>query len=392
MKIQIRNIPFLLLFALLLAACGEDDILQSSTTGAEGDDGAVTYTFTASLDASMQGDAPGTRATATTEDAPTRCFMQAIRQDNASDFEFVAGTVNADKTITFEIKLHPEKEYTYLFWADNGSETVSNLTAVPYTGGSVAYAQHVAAACTPDKLTIPTLTHVVAKLTVKTSKAVGTTYGKDISLTASCAGTYNVSTSAASDYSDNSVSMTMVDGGIAADAEVLTTYLIPNPGNKAVTLKAHSMDMTIADVPLAINTHVTLKGDLSTSGSQWKNAPDALVDETLESYFFDDSGKPKGYNDTGDTYHFHNATEEDILAFMKSLTRDDSFKLPASYFDNNETIYITDNIMLRNYSQLEHIYYRLRFIYNSTYFIIYMHCGSYDSKYADFSTLYPGTN
>ena len=107
------------------------------------------------------------------------------------------------------------------------------------------------------------LKHVVAKVTLKTTTNVTFGDSHTIRLSASCASTYNVQTSSASSFEDKSISEEMTDASLAAYSEVLTTYIIPNPDDKAVTFSAHDLAQTIDVVHLVANTNVTLQGDLS---------------------------------------------------------------------------------------------------------------------------------
>ncbi len=265
-------------FCLLLASCSKDDGFTNSPAGNDG--GTVDVTFTATVDYSIRtaGGAAeaSTRATANEDDDPTRFYAQAVKKDDETKTEMVQGESVADGKYSFNITgLEPDAEYDFLFWADNGEEAVSDLTAVPYTAGTIAFAAKETG--TYDKVTTDiTLKHVVAKVTLKSTTDVTMAYGNIVSLSTQCASKYNVQTLSASTFMAQTASKDEVQS-ITADEEVLTTYFIPNPDEQTVTIGAHSMTMTLADIPLAANTHVTLQGDLSTGNSEWRNPPAALM-------------------------------------------------------------------------------------------------------------------
>ena len=183
----------------------------------------------------------------------------------------VEGTKNDDGSYSFTFQVFTGKEYEYMFWADNATtddEPPTDLRSVSYTMGDIAFAAKAQGTSETVDRSV-TMRHVVAKVTLVTTEDVTSEYSKDISLTASCASTYNVLTASASDFSDGSATTEMDNAGLAAGSEVLTTYLIPDPDYRAVTLGAHFLTQTIDDLPLSADTHVILKGDLSESSSKW---------------------------------------------------------------------------------------------------------------------------
>ena len=166
----------------------------------------------------------------------------------------------------------------------------------------------------------------------------------------------------------------------AANSEVLTTYIIPNPENKTVTLGAHEMTQAISNVPLAANTRVTLQGDLSESSSKWGNPTDAYIEKKFRSYFFDGNDQPKGKYFAGN-YCFNNGNAESITALFMEITRSNSFQIP----EIGTFIQISNNLSaILMYSS------DLYISFNNVDFCIYLI--DYDSSYPDFSDIYPGTN
>ena len=267
--------------ALLATSCSQDELL---------DDGGieeVPVTFTATVDYTIetQGDdtagnmkQAATRATFNEDDAPSRFYAQAVSNGTLSDV--VTGIKNDDGTYSFTLQVAKDTEYEYMFWADNATtdNEPTDLRSVSYTIGNIAFAAK--AQGTPETVVQNVkLQHVVAKVTLKTTTNVTSEYSKNISLTASCASKYDVQGQKAitSSFENKSISKEMTDAGLPANSEVLTTYIIPNPEDKTVTLCAHEMRQAISDVPLAANTNVTLQGDLSESSSKWGNPTDAAV-------------------------------------------------------------------------------------------------------------------
>lgn len=371
---------FIMFAAILLTtSCSKDDLLPDGSTDAPVTGQTQTYTFTVSPDIAMKGDAR-TRTAGTPKEMPTRCFMQIFGNNVNLDVQPSESIENG--SFTFSVALPSNTDYTFLFWADNNSgDTPADLRAVQYTPGTVAFAANVQGTLETVDKTVE-LKHVVAKVTLKTTTNVTSEYSKNISLTASCASMYNVQEASASSFEDKRVSIEMTDAGFAANSEVLTTYIIPNPENKTVTLGAHEMTQAISNVPLAANTRVTLQGDLSESSSKWGNPTSAYIETKFQSYFFNENDQPKGYNNGyDDNYYIDNATNESVIALFKEITRSNSFQLPGAASE----VKITNNLsIMPMYSNDIYIFYK-----NIT-FIVYLQ--DLDQRYPDFPSIYPGTN
>lgn len=381
---QLRYIVMAFAVALFAASCSQDELL---------DDGGieeVPVTFTATVDYAIetQGDdtagnmkQAATRATFNENDAPSRFYAQALSNGTLS--KVVAGTKNDDGTYSFTLQVAKDTEYEYMFWADNATtdNEPTDLRSVSYTIGNIAFAAK--AQGTPETVDKDVkLQHVVAKVTLKTTTDVTSEYSKNISLTASCASKYNVQEASASSFEDKSVSIEMTDEGFAANSEVLTTYIIPNPENKTVTLGAHEMTQAISDVPLAANTNVTLQGDLSESSSKWGNPTSAYIETKFQSYFFNENDQPKGYNNGyDDNYYIDNATNESVIALFKEITRSNSFQLPGAASEAK----ITNNLSIMPMSSND-----IYIFYKNITFIVYLQ--NLDQHYPDFPSIYPGTN
>ena len=381
---QLKYIFMAFAVALFAASCSQDELLDDGGTE------EVPVTFTAMVDYTIKthgDDAAGdmkqaaTRATSIEDDAPTRFYAQAVYNGTLSDV--VTGIKNDDGTYSFTLQVAKDTESDYMFWADNATtdNEPTDLRSVSYTIGNIAFAAK--AQGTPETVDKDVkLQHVVAKVTLKTTTDVTSEYSKNISLTASCASTYNVLTASASDFSNKNASKEMTDEGFAANSEVLTTYIIPNPENKTVTLCAHEMTQAISDVPLVANTNVTLQGDLSESSSKWGNPTSAYIETKFQSYFFNENDQPKGYNNgSDDNYYIDNATNESVIALFKEITRSNSFQLPGATSEAK----ITNNLSIMPMSSND-----IYIFYKDTTFVVFLQ--DMYQYYPDFSSIYPGTN
>ena len=311
--------------ALLATSCSQDELLDDGGT----EEVPVTFTATVDYAIEIQGDdtagnmkQAATRATSTEDDAPSRFYAQAVSNGTLS--KVVEGTKIDENTYSFTLQVAKDTESDYMFWADNATDNEpTDLRSVPYTMGYIAFA--ATAQGTPETVgkTVE-LKHVVAKVTLKTTTDVTSEYSKNISLTASCASTYNVLTASASDFSDKNASKEMTDEGFAANSEVLTTYIIPNPDDKAVTFSAHDLAQTIDVVHLVANTNVTLQGDLSESNPKW-GATKEYVEKQI-NYFFkkEDGTTSEGYFDGG-VYRFYLQEEKikDLEAVLSAIFHKD---------------------------------------------------------------------
>ena len=344
------TVIFTILTALLLAtSCSKEELPGDENTDEPGQ--MQTYTFTVSPDLTMEGDAE-TRSAGTPEEMPTRCFMQILGNNVSQDVQQSKSIENG--SFTFSVKL-PNTTYTFLFWADNGSgDTPTDLREVQYTPGTVAFAANVQGTLETVGKTVE-LKHVVAKVTLKTTTNVTFGGSHTIRLSASCASTYNVQTSSASSFEDKSISEEMTDASLAAYSEVLTTYIIPNPDDKAVTFSAHDLAQTIDVVHLVANTNVTLQGDLSEDNPKW-GATKEYVEKQIDFFFKNENGDPVGYFEGG-VYRFYLPEEKitDLEAVLSAIFHKNvGLDLTQSYIifeevlDNDYTFKIINNAVLVN--------------------------------------------
>ena len=346
--------------ALFAASCSQDELLEDG--GIE--EAPVTFTATVDYAIETQGDdAAGnmkqaaTRATSTEDDAPSRFYAQAVSNGTLSNV--VAGTKNDDGTYSFTFQVAKDTEYEYMFWADNATtdDELTDLRSVSYTMGDIAFAAKEQG--TPETVNKDVkLQHVVAKVTLKTTTDITFGDSRTISLSASCASTYNVQTPSASSFEDKSISKEMTDASLAANSEVLTTYTIPNPDDKAVTFSAHDLAQTIDVVHLVANTNVTLQGDLSEDNPKW-GATKEYVEKQIDFFFNDENGNPEGTENYG-VYQFYlpPGNIADLEAVLSAI-----FHKNVELDFTNKTIFneVLDNdytFLIRNDSIAEYLYKR----------------------------------
>ena len=369
--------------ALFATSCSQDELLE------DGGDAPVTgqtqtYTFTVSPDIVMEGDARTRTPTATTDDQPTRCYMQVYDAAGVTKVtDPIAGTSSSDN-YTFTVELASNVEYTYLFWADNGNQDISNLTAVPYQAGTVAYAYHTTG--TPEEVTGTTvsLKHAVTKLTLQTTTETSADVGETVRVTAMCASSYNVAAPANSTFSQQTLVKTFEGPtNVAANKEVASFYFISKDEAQSVDVEFHLLKQTIESVPLAANTHVYLRGDLSEDNPKW-GATSEYVQKQIKHFFLKDDGNSKG-TPGGNGYYFY-LPRSDIYKFDSvigailheevEISLDGFGKILEKEFEDGYIFRILNDI----YSEILTIYINYTPVYNISY-------SPYNTDFENFSTV-----
>ena len=352
--------------ALLATSCSQDEL------SGEGGDTPVTgqtqtYTFTVSPDILMEGEAGTRTPTATTDDQPTRCFMQVYDAAGVTKVtDPIAGTPsNDDGDYTFTTKLFSNTEYTYLFWADNANVEVADLKAVPYTAGTVAFSYRTKG--TPENVakTTVSLKHAVTKLTLQTTTETSAEADEVVRVTASCASSYNVAAPASSTFSSQTAEKVFeaATDFTGENPEVASFYFIPENEEQDVYVEFHLLKQTIESVPLVANFHVYLQGDLSEDNPKW-GATSEYVKDKIDFFFKNENGDPVG-DFVGGAYRFYLPEEEiknleAVLSaifhknvelnltqsgtiFEEVLDNDYTFKILHAGFDKKLNILINDN-------------------------------------------------
>ena len=260
---------------LLATSCSQDELPgDGGDTPVTGQ--TQTYTFTVSPDIVMEGDAR-TRSEGTTEEMPTRCFMQVFDSDFNKVNEKVKKEIT-DGSCTFEVQLATGKEYQVAFYADNSKAPVQNdLTNIQYdpsSGKVVAYGELVKGKPENMNSTV-TLKHIVTKITLK---HIGNSFtvaaNEDFKITFPCATEYNMrdDTPLSGGYKDFTYTFTegktIDDGDEVCPFYTIVPYQVENWPD--ITLYLHQLTQTISGIEWKVNSHITLQGDLSKDNPKWE--------------------------------------------------------------------------------------------------------------------------
>ena len=261
-----KTILLMLGMAAMLASCSQDELDAAQGGG----DVAV---ITATVD-----DGIATRSTYDTDDVDiTRCLLEVRDGDGKLVGKQHSMTEESDGTFTCTVRgLDPDTEYTYVFWADNGSAyTATDLTAVTMVDDKEAEALAFSGTIkdTPGDVSA-TLTHAVAKVTLKTT---GTLY-KDDKVKAEISGaatTVNVLTGEASGTASYDGGTTVPEGGITA-GEVMTFYVPASAAGQVADMKITftavdgdaSLSKDVTNIPLQANYRTLISGDIGNIGAK----------------------------------------------------------------------------------------------------------------------------
>ena len=264
-----RNIFAVLAAAVLLASCSQDEVMTASP------DGLVPVTLSATV-----GDGVQTRAV-TDDGEAKRCVIQ-ILEKNGDGWSDAIGLGLEKNPIDMEpdvnnpaqftltgVLLNPDKEYTFLFWADedNGSYVVTDLQTVRLAEDkSTSIAWHGKA--TWDKTEGSTitadLTHAVAKVTLNSTTAVD----NERPFVLSNLTEYNGFDVLAGTANGDIVTSGHEGTGTGASGDLLSFYALVKSENQELKLTSGEGGgvESIPNVPLAPNTHVILKGNVQDAG------------------------------------------------------------------------------------------------------------------------------
>lgn len=305
--------------ALLAASCSQDELLN------DGGDTPVTgqtqtYTFTVSPDIVMEGDAK-TRSEGTQEEMPTRCLMQAVKLNGEAE-EIIEGVKESNGNYTFEARLASNTSYTYLFWADNAETAITDLTGVPYTAGTVAFAASTTGTPESAAQTPVSLKHAVTKLTLQTTTETSAEAGEAVRVTATCASSYNVAAPASSTFSSQTAEKVFEVATNFTDdnPEVATFYFIPTDKAQDVDVEFHLLKQTIQNISLAANSHITLQGDLSEDNPKW-GATSEYAQKQINYFFKQKDGTTSEGTFAGGVYRFYLPAENiaDLEAVLSAI-------------------------------------------------------------------------
>lgn len=254
--------------AVLLASCSQDEVMTDT-----GHDGLVPVTLSAAV-----GDGVQTRAT---EGEAKRCVIQ-ILEKNGDGWSDAIGLGLEKNPIDMEpdvnnpaqftltgVLLNPDKEYTFLFWADEGKDfyDASDLENVKIENGNatnIAWQGKATWDKTEGSTITAELTHAVAKVTLQSTTAVAS--GRKFVLS-------NLTEYNGFDVMNGTANGDIVTPGhkgtgTGASGDLLSFYALVTDENQELKLTSGEGGgvVSISNVPLAPNTHVILKGNVQDAG------------------------------------------------------------------------------------------------------------------------------
>ena len=257
-----RNIFAMLAAGVLLASCSQDEMM----TDAE-HDGLVRVTLSAAATEGVQ-----TRATSTEDDPLSRCLVQILEKDK-DETEWTKGSVQgmtpgSDETYTLTgVMLSPEKDYTFLFWADGGEShyAATDLTAVTMAeaaqGAGIAYQTKVV--WDGSEEVEAELTHAVTKVSLNSTTAVPATTTVTVTVPDTY-GSFNVLDGTVSGEATTSYAHS--GPGTGQTGNQFSFYALVDDETQTLTLNAGGSDASIANVPLGPDKHIILEGDVAGAG------------------------------------------------------------------------------------------------------------------------------
>ena len=257
-----RNIFPMLAAAVLLASCSQDEVL----TGA-GQDGLVRVTLSAAATDGVQ-----TRATSTDDDPLDRCLIQILEKEKDAT-EWTKGAVQGmtpgtDGTYTLTgVMLSPDKEYTFLFWADGGEShyAATDLTAVTMAASAQAagIAYQTKVVWDGSENVEAELTHAVTKVSLNSTTAVPSTTTVAVTIPKTYS-SFNVLEGTVS--GEATTGYTHSGSGTGAVGDQFSFYALVDDETQTLTLNAGGRNVSIANVPLGPDKHVILEGDVAAAG------------------------------------------------------------------------------------------------------------------------------
>ena len=283
---KMKQLFMMLGMAAMLASCSQDEL-----GGAQGG-GAVTITATVDNGISTRA------STYDTDDVKIdQCLLEVYGPDGSIVGSQVTGTPGADgTTFTFTVGgLDPDVQYDFIFWADNKEAEAygGNLKERQLASGAdltqaLAF-KGVIADATPANATKVTLTHAVAKVTVKTTGAMET--GDKVALIIpGVTDTWNVLTDEATGNATKTYDYELTTPiAQPQDAAEVTTFYVPAPvggTTSDMTLtyanasNSASGSADVTNVPLKADYRTVLKGDVaSLFGGATANITASLTDK-----------------------------------------------------------------------------------------------------------------
>lgn len=271
--------------AVLLASCSQDEVMTASL------DGLVPVTLSAAV-----GDGVQTRA-ATDDGEAMRCVIQILEKNgdgwsNAIGLGLEKNPIDVEPDVNnpaqftlTDVLLNPDKEYIFLFWADEDKEfyDASDLENVKIVNGNatnIAWQGKATWNKTKESTITAELTHAVAKVTLNSTTAVAS--GRKFVL--SNLKEYNGFNVLDGTANGDIVTPGHEGTGTGASGDLLSFYALVTDENQELKLTSGGGGgvVFIPNVPLAPNTHVVLKGDVQDAGWTTVNFT-ASVETTWDS-------------------------------------------------------------------------------------------------------------
>ncbi len=330
-----KKFSFLMLAAAaLLASCSQnEDGLQTRIDGT-----SQTVTITANTGGSMT-----TRATnAQGDNEVTRCLIQIFEKTGPEGQELQpmegyetpqlmegSETGGFSATVTF----NTAKKYSILFWADegenaytyDGTEGLQSVTVAENVAPGIAYAGSTEWSSTNGTTVGVDLNHAVAKVTLRSTTAVPA--DRTVTLTRLTEySTFNLLTKAVT----TKKTFTHEKTGTGEDGDIMVFYALVDGETQNLTLNAGGADVEISNVPLAMNKHVILTGDVANAG---------LATVTFEAKVVEDWDETTTITlipDNAVKITSDNSTISDDGNYVVSGT----FNNPITVTDGNPTIYL----------------------------------------------------
>lgn len=220
---------------------------------------------------------------------------------------------NGTYTLT-NIMLNPEKDYTFLFWADGGMSyyTATDLTDVTIASetGKAGIAYQTSEVWDGGDNIEVELTHAVTKVSLQSTTVVPTSKTIDITIPKKYS-SFNV---LEGKVSGDATTYTHSSPGSGSDGDQFFFYALVEDATQNLTLNAGGGDVNITSVPLGPNKHVILRGDVDGAGWTTVNFT-ASVDEIWGN---DENVDILGYNYDANT-GIYNVTSEEGLRAMAEL-------------------------------------------------------------------------
>ena len=211
------------------------------------------------------------RVTSTEDDDLGRCLVQILEKDKDETGwtkGAVQGMAESNGTYTLaNVMLNPDKDYTFLFWADGGEShyAAADLTAVTMAeaaqGAGIAYQTKVT--WDGSEEVEAELTHAVTKVSLNSTTAVPATTTVTVTVPKAY-GSFNVLDGTVS--GEATASYTHSGPGTGQAGNQFSFYALVDDEIQTLTLNAGGSDASIASVPLGPDKHIILEGDVAGAG------------------------------------------------------------------------------------------------------------------------------